>query len=1380
MKPSGGEVVKQWGVSMIAKGERPSRYQEDMYRGKQTNLPPLAPGIYVLTASGGDREAWAVVNVTNLSVVVKRSQKRVLTWVTDAKTGRPIRGAEVTLYENSGKQVKSGETGPDGVFILQTPPRENQTIIVTRGRDLAAVPCGATNTDGQLVVHFQTDRPIYRPGQTVMFKAILRHTKGRGYVPLANKTCSVQARDSKDNAFYDKKLTTNAIGSLSGEVRLASEGSLGSYSIVVAVGEVEAYHSFDVAEYRKPEFKVDVSPGAKRYLAGQEIVFNVAASYYFGAPLPQAQVHYQVRRANNFYYGSRDETGDWYADWSGNMDESDVYRSDQFIAEGTVYTDKDGKVSIPIKTDKAAPDSIYRIKCTTTDTSRRQVEASAGAPAYSAEIRLGISTDVLVAPLGSLIPIQLRAVDLDGKPAAAKVTVAVGKLVWDEKEHRYKREELTRTRVTIPASGKAAARVPAKAAGNLSILATALDRTGRKASAQLTVWTAGPSAKFEKEEQGPVLTLKPDRRSYEPGRTTGIWVNSNTPRPVLLTVSGLDIFEYLVLPANTKSFLWKVKTSVEMSPNAYAEAEQWSKSYRVSANALLPIPDRTRKLTVSVEPDKKAYRPGDTAVWTVRTKALNGKPIPAEASVSVVDESIYAIKPDNTRDPYAQFWGIRENGVATNSSAPEEMSGGAFQGAPETGRSALLPAFRSALPPGAKLAGVRQRFLDTAYWNANLMTDMDGTATVSFDVPGNLTSWRGKALAITGDTKTGKAQTNVQASRPVMLRLAVPRQMVQGDTLRLIGTINNRADRAHEFHVELAAEGLTIEGSPARKVNVPAKGEATVEWTIGAPTLPESGEASITGALFATDVPAGSVEEMSDALKVNLRIAPKGIERRILVGGALQNEKTVTLDLPEDRIEPASRVTITVRAGLKQVADDLAREVLDSGRYSTSAAADQLLAACVVGAANASEDVRESLALLSRYQQGSGAWGWWETDAWDPVTTARVLTALARARAARITVPDDLLARGISGADLLYGQTNLWEHKALLASAITLAEFAVSPSGIAEGVYIRRDRLLDEVHRRGADLSPYARMALAEAYAKASKMDWAKEAIQSVLKDAVDGPDTAYLPVGDKPGWSATTVEATARALTVLAATSQGDELQAKLAEWLARPDDYTWLSNDEQAEAAFALAAYLKKHPQPAQPGKPEIKVNGAAVEYEEESGKPVRASVPRSLLKSGANTISLTRTGGGSVFFSVEARVHRPAEQESSIGMRLLRRYESQNDAGVWQELAGSLKPSSPVRCTVLVWPDDKPDGIRVVEPIPAGFEFVDSDRNGAWAREEVRDAAVIHYMRSFGEPIYFRYYLRAESEGVVTALPASAEIIRRPAVSGNTATSTVQVKK
>ena len=79
-----GKAAKEWNQTVALPNQKPNPNQADTYYSRQVNLPLLKPGVYLVSVTGGGREAWAVVNVTNLAVVAKRSPKRMLIWVTDA------------------------------------------------------------------------------------------------------------------------------------------------------------------------------------------------------------------------------------------------------------------------------------------------------------------------------------------------------------------------------------------------------------------------------------------------------------------------------------------------------------------------------------------------------------------------------------------------------------------------------------------------------------------------------------------------------------------------------------------------------------------------------------------------------------------------------------------------------------------------------------------------------------------------------------------------------------------------------------------------------------------------------------------------------------------------------------------------------------------------------------------------------------------------------------------------------------------------------------------------------------------------------------------------------------------------------------------------
>jgi uncharacterized protein YfaS (alpha-2-macroglobulin family) len=849
-------------------------------------------------------------------------------------------------------------------------------------------------------------------------------------------------------------------------------------------------------------------------------------------------------------------------------------------------------------------------------------------------------------------------------------------------------------------------------------------------------YVAGPYATIYRATDQPQVTIRLNRESYSPGDLVKAYITTNRPRsPLMITVEGGDVWQHKIVraPKTGQSFVFRATAG--MSPNAFLSASQWVENRYVGAETDIPVPNAANVLHVSVKSDKSDYRPGDTASFSVQTTNQAGAPVPAEVAVSVVDEAIYALSPDATADMYGFYWGQRSNQVTTTMSAPIEMAGGAYQRV-------------------STVAPLRQRFDDTAFWIADLVTAANGTGVAAFEMPGNLTTWRATARGVTTSTSVGGATAKVKANRPTMLRLATPRQIVQGDRLALIGTVDNRTAADHDYEVSLKVQGVEVRGAASTHIRVSAGKQASVEWEVTANILPAEGQCVLVGQAVATDVSTVEQAAYSDAVEARYPVAPKGVREEAVQSGSLTPGGPTNFDLtlPSDRIEPASVVTVRVWQGLGAALKAAAGQVMNGGRWGPVGAANQLQVAAETGMKRTEEPIREALALLSRTERGDG-WGWWDEAPPDATITARVLSALSAAHHAGLDTYTNLIRAAQAAAVQRYNQTNLWEDRARLAAALQDSE----PNSV-------EDRIA-EVLRRGAHLSPYAKLRLAESMAK-STAPAAKALAEAGVKDASVGPDTAFIPTGDGTGWTASDTETTAQALSALLRTRARPDLMQKLARWLVRPAETGWRSADDNAAIVHALSLYLAEHPESPNLGTVDLTVNGTSVpttrgKFED----TVSARVPRELLKNGPNNVSIRRSGGGEAFFTLDAAVYRPLSGESATGVRVLRRFEVRNDAGIWVELKRAVHPGEPVRCTVVAWGDDVPDAVCIVEPVPAGFELVD-DETYAGGHSEVRDAAVVHYLVNSGNPVTFRYFIRAESEGKLTALPAIAETIRRPA--------------
>jgi hypothetical protein len=157
------------------------------------------------------------------------------------------------------------------------------------------------------------------------FKAVLRQDRDVRYsVPPTGTPVTVRIQDARENIIQTLELATNKFGTLNGEFHIAPGAALGDYTIEVLIGAASHQQTFKVQEYRKPDIKIEMEADADKYVAGDTVTIAGNVSYFFGEPVPNAQV--TVRRfylVRNYYWGWWDENAavpgyTWYSYDAGN------------------------------------------------------------------------------------------------------------------------------------------------------------------------------------------------------------------------------------------------------------------------------------------------------------------------------------------------------------------------------------------------------------------------------------------------------------------------------------------------------------------------------------------------------------------------------------------------------------------------------------------------------------------------------------------------------------------------------------------------------------------------------------------------------------------------------------------------------------------------------------------------------------------------------------------------------------------------------------------------------------------------------------------------------------------------------------------------------
>ena len=290
---------------------------EDTYRPPHDSTRQAERGVYLVEAVNGDLRAYTVVVVTDLALVEKASPNgEILVYAVDRKTGQPQPDTRVEIVRAS-KTVASGKTDAEGLFRTKIQKQEegaedledeleNRNFMILASQrdnfaisDLESFYFGGDGPQENVQGYIYTDRPIYRPNHKVFFKGILRALDDKNqYRAVENETVTVTINDSKAARVFQQEVRLSKHGTFNGEFTLREEAPLGTYNIEAQTDEGSSHGNFEVAEYKKPEYKVNITTPKQFAPAGSKTKFDISARYFFGAPVADADVKYYIYRSS--------------------------------------------------------------------------------------------------------------------------------------------------------------------------------------------------------------------------------------------------------------------------------------------------------------------------------------------------------------------------------------------------------------------------------------------------------------------------------------------------------------------------------------------------------------------------------------------------------------------------------------------------------------------------------------------------------------------------------------------------------------------------------------------------------------------------------------------------------------------------------------------------------------------------------------------------------------------------------------------------------------------------------------------------------------------------------------------------------------------------
>ena len=271
-------------------------------------------------------QVW--VQATSIGLDAFVDDDTLLAWATSLRDGRPLAGAALEILPSG----PSATTAADGLATLPLPARSEGLVVARVGDDVAFLPeqpyywggeSGWRRQERKDELRFYTfdDRRMYRPGESVRVKGWVRLV-GAGpqgdLRPAEVREGDYTLSDSQGNEAAKGQVAFDTLGGFELALSLPPTMNLGTASLSIIAGGSGHHHTFEVQEFRRPEYEVTASASEGPHLVGGHATVTATAAYYAGGGLPGAPVSWRVT-ANPGHYRppNRDEWtfGEWIPWW---------------------------------------------------------------------------------------------------------------------------------------------------------------------------------------------------------------------------------------------------------------------------------------------------------------------------------------------------------------------------------------------------------------------------------------------------------------------------------------------------------------------------------------------------------------------------------------------------------------------------------------------------------------------------------------------------------------------------------------------------------------------------------------------------------------------------------------------------------------------------------------------------------------------------------------------------------------------------------------------------------------------------------------------------------------------------------------------------------
>jgi alpha-2-macroglobulin len=782
----------------------------------------------------------------------------------------PVPGAKVVLLDSSQRILAAAVTDREGVAGFSAAEAAGAAAVAAESEagpsiqpfDLCArFPggYGGWRDPSPFRAFSFTDRPLYRPGQTVHFKGFVRELRGGEPEIPARQEIAWAVR-----APYSGEVVA------SGSVPLGTGGGwhatwtppegapTGSYSLTSEAGGTRLGDAvfFRIEEFRNPPFSVVCSP-VDPARPGESTI-RVESAYFHGAPNAGARVRWQA-----LWYGDSDDGFQTDFDPAG-MNRVDLHSPDAprptFFAEagGELSLDANGTATItcaapfPDPANRAVSSASWRVDVTGPDGQTITGGSSqrvAMVPAQLGVRAVGPRDDSLVFAWDALDPFEKLAT-----PPTATLYHVEASSVRERLApgvYRFRNADaftkVSETRLGSP--GEFA--FPVAAPGRYVVVVSPAAGSGAIAvSAEAAMPGPGEAAwPVDSETAANIFPIEADRGAAEAGtpwkvgETASFTVVAPAAGVAWVSIEAEGVLDSFTVPLDGNTARIDVPVRESYEPNAFLSA------YLLRPGGSDGLPAEMfgstgfkaeapgRRLELKVETDRASVEPRETISGRVRATA-GGKPVAgADLAIYAVDDAILTLGGWSLpEDINARFFPERAHRVATYSALEGFVDGIS----PSWLTSKGFVVGGAGEDEFGNVTFVRKDFQPLILWVPSLKTDAGGVAAFSATAPDNTGRFRFIAIGQTAANQFGAGDTTVGVSKSLMLEPSLPRFLREGDEVALRVLVRQTAAASGSVVIKCVIEGDgVVEGEASREVAVAGDAPAVVTFRARAGSVGE-------------------------------------------------------------------------------------------------------------------------------------------------------------------------------------------------------------------------------------------------------------------------------------------------------------------------------------------------------------------------------------------------------------------------------------------------------------------------------------------------------------------------------------------------------------